>query len=531
MTSIGLYALIPAKFLQPQNNQKDETMPIDPFEKLKLEQSISEFYALESYGRRPMQLRLNGIELRKLAHIRNNEALTKFLKNNEVIINPFSLKHPGKEDTPLMIAASRGNTDAVRTLLKHRASPNLLNNKKVSPLMAASLNGYKKIVIALLKYEAERNAADENGDTSLMLAASKGRVDIVKTLLKCGADPHLINKNGANALMYAASNGNEEIVIALLEAGIDKNAADNDGMTALMFAAMNVHLNIAQILINAGANKYAIDKDGDTALIIAEQYGHNKLRAPLEKQEIFGRFARAYKDSYGNISLNGKTTSDHWQEIAAFETDTGELIEMNANHEIEPHIMNGQAFFRLIDTRNFMGKSIGDAPEEILEGIIINMLKDHQGTLHSPYGSVSSTWKEVQIFETTTGHIIELTPQHVVEYYINENQEKVYILKTPANIDNLKKAENTEEILESCSGFYIADEMPPAVFTHNGQYNIRENASDEERAAAQRWIAQQEMEEEEDDSSMKVDIPHTHSMQGNIDNPSPLSGEEMCSNY
>lgn len=411
------------------------------------------------------KLESNGDTLRELAYFGNNHRLTSFLENNVVNIDSFSLSNRSQGDTALMIAASRGHIDVVRTLLKHGANPNLLNHDKASPLMAAALMGH------------------------------------------------------------------EEIVIMLLKAGANIDTAHKYGDTALTSATLGRHKNIVKILLEAGANKDLVNNDGETALEIAKQLEDDDIVTIIEKQKVYGRFVLAFRNLEGHITTKRKRISDDWKETSAFKTNTGELIEMQEHHIIEPHIENGKAYFHLIDTRNLKEDATKEEYEEIFEGTVINMLEDHQGVLHSPYGAVSSTWKEVQLFETTTGEIIEITPEHNVEPYINKNGEQVYILKTPANIDNLKKAENTEGLLESFDGFYNADEMPQGIFDHNGRYNIDDRLNPQERAAAQEWIAQQGAEEEED-FSMEVNIPPAHPVgTPTIGNPSPFSEEEMGSDY
>lgn len=62
---------------------------------------------------------------------------------------PRSLHPPGRE-TPLLLAARRGHTGAVRLLLEHGAATDKPNSAGIVPLIAATLFGHDETVAALL---------------------------------------------------------------------------------------------------------------------------------------------------------------------------------------------------------------------------------------------------------------------------------------------------------------------------------------------------------------------------------------------
>ena len=105
--------------------------------------------------------------------------------------------------TPLHVAIACGNSDIVKLLLEHKASPDLDSEHCFTPLMAATQMEAKstkerahclRMVKALL--DAKANPAIvclEDGDTALHIAVGKWKKEEVYLLLKAGADPNALN--------------------------------------------------------------------------------------------------------------------------------------------------------------------------------------------------------------------------------------------------------------------------------------------------------------------------------------------------
>ena len=90
-------------------------------------------------------------------------------------------------ETALMVAAEKGQTDAVRLLLQHGAQIDL---------------------------------ADKEGKTALMYAAEEGRTEVTKTLLDAGADPHAKDEDGHTALDIAEEENHTDTA-ALIRSAMD----------------------------------------------------------------------------------------------------------------------------------------------------------------------------------------------------------------------------------------------------------------------------------------------------------------------
>lgn len=108
-----------------------------------------------------------------------------------------------KDESPLMMAALRGNLDAARTLIARDAD---VNKTGWTPLHYAASSGAsdaQAMVALLLEHSAYIDAASPNGTTPLMMAAQYGEIDVARLLLQEGADPTIRNQQGLTALDFA----------------------------------------------------------------------------------------------------------------------------------------------------------------------------------------------------------------------------------------------------------------------------------------------------------------------------------------
>ena len=90
--------------------------------------------------------------------------------------------------TPLMFAASGGNVDMIRFLVKRGAKVNRgVKEGKQTALLSAIYGGHADAVQALVELKADVNAKTKDGDTPLKLAMKGDQDDIVKILKAAGA--------------------------------------------------------------------------------------------------------------------------------------------------------------------------------------------------------------------------------------------------------------------------------------------------------------------------------------------------------
>lgn len=111
-------------------------------------------------------------------------------------------------ETPLMMAALRGDLALVRRLLERGAK---INRDGWTPLHYAASGPSVEVVALLLDRGAAIEAPSPNGTTPLMMAARYGAIDAADLLLRRGADTRVRNQREMNAADFAAGAGREEL--------------------------------------------------------------------------------------------------------------------------------------------------------------------------------------------------------------------------------------------------------------------------------------------------------------------------------
>jgi uncharacterized protein len=126
-----------------------------------------------------------------------------------------------QDESPLMLAALRGQLDLVKKLVDRDAD---VNKTGWTPLHYAASGGHVPVIEFLLEHSAYIDAESPNGTTPLMMAAMYGSPEAVKHLIQAGADLQI--KNGANmTALDFAQRGNRPNNIELMQEGLRREAA------------------------------------------------------------------------------------------------------------------------------------------------------------------------------------------------------------------------------------------------------------------------------------------------------------------
>lgn len=123
-----------------------------------------------------------------------------------------------QDESPLMMAALKGQIDLVEQLISQGAA---INKPGWTPLHYAATASDAQMTAVLIRHRADLNAASPNGTTPLMMAARYGSPESVQMLLKAGADVHATNQMGLSALDFAKQ-GVRPDAVKLIEQALDQ---------------------------------------------------------------------------------------------------------------------------------------------------------------------------------------------------------------------------------------------------------------------------------------------------------------------
>ncbi|XP_054887545.1 BRCA1-associated RING domain protein 1 isoform X2 [Poeciliopsis prolifica] len=119
--------------------------------------------------------------------------------------SPAVMKRNHRGETPLHLAAIKGDVDSVQELLDQGADPNLKDNAGWTPLHEACNLGHLAAVKVLVARGALLNTPGYENDSPLHDAVRNGHAAIVKLLLQLGASQNVLNLHGKRPADYAVS--------------------------------------------------------------------------------------------------------------------------------------------------------------------------------------------------------------------------------------------------------------------------------------------------------------------------------------
>jgi len=151
----------------------------------------------------------------------------------------IALKEPSPRVIDVLLASPQTNVEA-------------RNASDESPLMLAAIKGQMDLVKKLIARDADIN---KPGWTPLHYAASSGQVEIIKLLLENHAFIDAESPNGTTPLMMAAMYGSPQSVKLLLDEGADVLMKNQQNMTALDFAKRGQRPDAQEMLTAAVRTK------------------------------------------------------------------------------------------------------------------------------------------------------------------------------------------------------------------------------------------------------------------------------------
>ncbi|KAM3607245.1 uncharacterized protein V6R79_004076 [Siganus canaliculatus] len=140
--------------------------------------------------------------------------------------SPAFMKKNHKGETPLHLAAIKGDVEAVKELLDQGADPNLKDNAGWTPLHEACNLGHQAVVEVLVSKGALLNTPGYENDSPLHDAVRNGHLAVVKLLLQLGASQNVLNLHGKRPADYA-------VIPDMLEIFQEASAANEHATTSI----------------------------------------------------------------------------------------------------------------------------------------------------------------------------------------------------------------------------------------------------------------------------------------------------------
>lgn len=220
----------------------------------------------------------------------------------ETLLNDHRSIEQIKQDNATILAAAKGDTEAVRKALKNgsRINARLVDNGELggpgdtgyTALMFAVLKERTDVIKLLIDNNADLEVKHLEGWTALYLAVERDRKEAVDLLVKAGAKQDPAKIRLSLELLDAACKGFDPRsygrhppypggpdgdtskfpdVVAVLNKGANVNMPNPKGYTPLMFAAnLGLVENVSTLLAH-GADAALKSTDGETALSLADR--------------------------------------------------------------------------------------------------------------------------------------------------------------------------------------------------------------------------------------------------------------------
>ncbi|ETN70397.1 ankyrin repeat protein [Necator americanus] len=196
--------------------------------------------------------------------------------------------------TPLMLAASQGQLEAVDLLVKNGAYIDCIDSDGRTAFQLAAIHGHLPIVDMLLALGADEAHKDNDGAVALHYAVAHGDVTLCRALAT-SVTVHATDRSGNHPLINACQGDNEEVVRELLSLGAPVERLSLNGQSALRVAALSGNAKIVRVLAEHITDWEQQDMEGTplvhTLLI-------NKQTAMAELLLTLGAFSSA-RDAHG----------------------------------------------------------------------------------------------------------------------------------------------------------------------------------------------------------------------------------------
>lgn len=177
-----------------------------------------------------------------------------------------------KGNTPLIIAAGKGNVDIVDYLIEQGCDLHQKNQLGENAVLVAAKYGQLAILAFLDEKGASLMGVNEKGENATMLAAAHGHYDSFIFLMKQGVPVDLKDKQGKTIFQRALESGQIEIADLLVAGSTPEEKND-----ALLQAVESGDLMRVRWLVEHGASLSVMNNSKMTPMLLATSYGHLEI--------------------------------------------------------------------------------------------------------------------------------------------------------------------------------------------------------------------------------------------------------------
>lgn len=182
------------------------------------------------------------------------------------------------QDTPLHVAAFKGDLEACKRLVAEGADIHARSYMDYTPFHEAAQGGHKEVIQLFLENGGDVNVRDATQNMPIHDAAKAGHASVCELLVKAGCDVESRGFEQRTPLHHAAMNGQVEVATTLIDLGANVNSdvsfpGDYEKVTPLHMAARVWDHNqvgnedrqtlVARKLLKAGADPNAMMRQAE----------------------------------------------------------------------------------------------------------------------------------------------------------------------------------------------------------------------------------------------------------------------------
>ena len=162
------------------------------------------------------------------------------------------------------------------------------NEEGYTGLLFAASSGNLDMVKVLMRFGCDLDCSNNKGENAIHIAARREFPMIIAYLASCQAALEKLTKDQETPLHAAVLMNSYKSAALLLALGVERNSRDINGQTALHLAALNNNGRIVRLLLFKGCDKTVLDNEGKTAEDLASEKDAKLLFSSSGLLQIFG---------------------------------------------------------------------------------------------------------------------------------------------------------------------------------------------------------------------------------------------------